>query len=240
MDETHFLEEWSVHGDTYPVIPALERLKEEDELHSETLVSKLSNNNNKKKFSRNLRSVLQAIYKEELKAICYVKGNRFFHLGRIGRQLVWKFREHCFITFPSIQQAGTSSSIEFPQQYIRGFILVHHFSVLSCAFVIYIEEIRRGMRLSLWPLPNREKKWINSISQCRSLSMATSNYSAPPVLPQRITSFHQWKKKQSGWLENFFLHCLLFSAFPSFCKQRALFSQRKWEWQGPHFISLLQ
>lgn len=139
-----------------PVIPALERLKQ-DELHSETLVSKLSNNNNKK-FSRNLRSILQAIYKEELKTTCYVKWKRFSHLGRIGRQLVWKFHEHCFITYPTIQQAGTSSSTELPQQYIRGFILVHHFSVLSCAFVTYTKEIRRGMRLSLWPLPNREKK----------------------------------------------------------------------------------
>lgn len=72
-----------------PVIWALERLKQEDELHSETLVSKLSNNNNKK-FSRNLRSILQAIYKKELKTTCYVKWKRFTHLGRIGRQLVFK------------------------------------------------------------------------------------------------------------------------------------------------------
>lgn len=67
----------------------------------------------------------------------------------LADSLFLKFREHCFITYPTIQQAGTSSSTELPQQYIRGFILVHHFSVLSCAFVTYTKEIRRGMRLSL-------------------------------------------------------------------------------------------
>lgn len=138
-----------------PVVLAVESLKQEDEVQSETLVSKLSNNNNQK-FSRNLKSILQATYKE-LKTTCYVKGNRFSHLGKIGRQLVWKFWEHCFITYPTIQQSGTSSSTKLPQKYIHGFILVQHFSVLSCAFVTYIKEIRRGMRLSLWPLPNREK-----------------------------------------------------------------------------------
>lgn len=129
----------------------------------------------------------------------------------------------------------------------RASTAVHTWFYTSASFLSivmcfrYLHQ-RRGRRLSLWPLPNRgEKKyeWI-------PLAVEGAHQWPPATIQPHLHShsgsllFIIGKRNNLVDLKIFSYTVCFFSAFPSFCKHRDLFFWRKWEWQGPHFISSLQ